>query len=96
MFWMAKGDHVFVIQSISLKTEQWENYLKWLLSTQTTLLPAHLAVILSAKFAREMDGRDLDDIQEIVVGGIAQTGPGGRWLRQAMRHARKGNWWSVM
>ncbi|MGI4717462.1 MAG: hypothetical protein ACRYGO_01445 [Janthinobacterium lividum] len=75
MFWMVKGDHVFVIQSISLKTEQWENYLKWLLSTQTTLLPAHLPVILAAKFSREMDGGDLDDIQEIVVGGIAQTAP---------------------
>lgn len=25
MFWMVKGDQVFVIQSISLKTEQWEN-----------------------------------------------------------------------
>jgi hypothetical protein len=75
MFWMVKGDHVFVIQSTSLRTEQWENYLKWLLSTQTALLPAHLAVILEAKFAREMDGGDLDDIQEIVVGGIAQTTP---------------------
>jgi hypothetical protein len=71
MFWMVKGDHVFVIQSLSLKTEQWENYLKWLLSTQTSQLPANLSVILSSKFGREMDGGDLDDIQEIVVGGIA-------------------------
>lgn len=70
MFWMVKGDHVFVIQSMSLKTEQWENYLKWLLSTQTAVLPANLSVILAARFAREMDGGDLDDIQEIVVGGI--------------------------
>lgn len=71
MFWMVKGDHVFVIQSISLKTEQWENYLKWLLSTQTAKLQAHLPVILAAKFSREMGGGDLNDIQEIVVGGIA-------------------------
>lgn len=71
MFWMVKGDHVFVIQSISLKTEQWENYLKWLLSTQTSQFPAHLPVILAAKFSREMGGGDLDDIQEIVVGGVA-------------------------
>ncbi len=75
MFWMVKGDHVFVVQSLSLKTEQWENYLKWLLSTQTNLLAVDLAVILAAQFAREMDGGDLDDIQEIVVGGVAAPVP---------------------
>lgn len=75
MFWMVKGDHVFVIQSMSLKTEQWENYLKWLLSTKSNILPAHLAVVLSAKFDRELDGGDLDDIQEIVVGGVAAPSP---------------------
>lgn len=71
MFWMVKGDHVFVIQSMSLKTEQWENYLQWLLSTKTDVLPSTLPVILAAKFDRELDGGDLDDIQEIVVGGVA-------------------------
>ena len=75
MFWMVKGDHVFVIQSTSLKTEQWESYLKWLLSKQTQQLQPNLQVILAAKFSREMDGGDLDDIQEIVVGGIAQPAP---------------------
>jgi hypothetical protein len=74
MFWMAKNDHVFVIQSFSLKTEQWENYLKWLLTTQTGLLAPHLNVILAAKFSGEMGGGDLDDIQEIVIGGVAHSG----------------------
>lgn len=71
MFWMVKGDHVFVIQSVSLKTENFEMYLKWLLSTQTSNLPANLEIVLAAKFDQGLVGGDLDDIQEIVVGGVA-------------------------
>lgn len=76
MFWMVKGDHVFVLQSISLRTEDWERYLAWLLSTKTNELPVSCPVILAAKFDEQMvGGGDLDDIQEIVIGGVAAVTP---------------------
>jgi hypothetical protein len=76
MFWMVKGDHVFVIQSVSLRTEDWERYLAWLLSVKTNQLGPSLPVILAAKFDEELvGGGDLDDIQEIVIGGLATPPP---------------------
>jgi hypothetical protein len=75
MFWMVKGDHAFVIQSMSLRTEEFEKYLDWLLKTKTSHLPSHHAIILDAKFDADAFGGDLGDIQEIVVGGVATPAP---------------------
>jgi hypothetical protein len=71
MFWMVKGDHVFVLQSISLRTEHLEQYLAWLLKEKTSGLPLTANIVLATRFDQEMLGGDLDDIQEIVVGGVA-------------------------
>lgn len=71
MFWLVKGDHVFVIQSISLQTDQLEAYWGWLLSTKTQVVPTDARIVLAAKFDVDAVGGDLDDIQQIIVGGIA-------------------------
>lgn len=71
MFWMIKGDHAFVVQSMSLKTAEFEQYLDWLLKQKTTLLSAQQSIILDARFDEAVVGGDLSDIQEIIVGGIA-------------------------
>lgn len=71
MFWMVKGDHVFILQSISLRTDHFEQYLAWLLREKTQLLPNTLGIVLAAKFDQQLVGGDLDDIQEIVIGGVA-------------------------
>lgn len=74
MFWMVKGDHVFVIQSTSLQTEALERYLAWLLSKYVPGWSGH--VTLAAKFDSAVVGGDLGDINEIVIGGTlggAQT-----------------------
>lgn len=71
MFWMVRGNHVFVLQSMSLRTEHFEKYLEWLLRDKTQVLGAGSSVSLAAKFDEEEVGGDLNDIQEIVVGGIA-------------------------
>lgn len=75
MYWMIKDDHVFVIQSTSLKTESLENYLGWLLSTRTDVALASSSIILASKFDEDAVGGDLNDIQEIVIGGIATPPP---------------------
>lgn len=72
MFWMIKGDHVFVIQSMSLRTEELESYLAWLLSELSGALPSPAPqIVLASRFDEQLVGGDLNDIQEIVVGGVA-------------------------
>ena len=73
MFWMVKGDHAFVLQSQSLKTGEFEEYLDWLLKTCTNKLQATHNVVLDAKFDAQAVGGDLGDIQEIIIGGVAAT-----------------------
>lgn len=75
MFWMLKGDHAFVIQSMSLRTEEFEKYLDWLLKTKTSQMAGETQIILDAKFDADVIGGDLEDIQEIVVGGVAAPPP---------------------
>lgn len=75
MFWMIKGDHVFVLQSVSLKTPELEQYLEWLLKKRTSKLSETCPVILGAKFDVDAVGGDLGDIQEIIVGGVATPSP---------------------
>lgn len=75
MFWMIKGDHAFVVQSMSLRTTEFEQYLDWLLKTRTTNLASDHSIILDAKFDADIVGGDLGDIQEIVVGGVATPAP---------------------
>jgi hypothetical protein len=75
MFWMLKGDHAFIIQSMSLRTIEFEQYLDWLLKTKTTLLNGAHPIVLDARFDEDEIGGDLGDIQEIIVGGIATPTP---------------------
>lgn len=75
MFWMVKGDHALVVQSMSLRTTEFEQYLDWLLKQKTTHLASANSVVLDAKFDEEEIGGDLGDIQEIIVGGVAASVP---------------------
>lgn len=71
MFWMIKGDHAFVVQSMSLRTTEFEQYLDWLLKDKTSQLSSTSQIILDARFDEAVVGGDLSDIKEIIVGGIA-------------------------
>jgi len=75
MFWMVKGDHVFVVQSTSLDTETLENYLTWLLIEKANVLAHGTPVVLASKFDPDVIGGDLGDIQELVIGGVASPVP---------------------
>lgn len=75
MFWMVKDDHTFIVQSMSLKTAELEQYLSWLLKNKTSVLPVTEAVTLNAKFDAGEVGGDLEDIQEIIIGGVATQPP---------------------
>lgn len=48
LFWMIKEDHVFVIQSLSLRTPDLEEYLDWLLKQNAKVLTSANPLILKA------------------------------------------------
>lgn len=75
MFWMIKGDHAFVVQSMSLKSADLEAYLSWLLKTKSNTLGLNDTVTLTSKFDIGDVGGELADIQEIVIGGVATPPP---------------------
>jgi hypothetical protein len=75
MFWMIKDDHAFVIQSLSLKSADLEDYLSWLLKTKSSSLGEDNTVTLTAKFDIDDVGGELAEIQEIVIGGVATPPP---------------------
>lgn len=71
MFWMVKGNHVFVLQSQSLKTKDLEDYLAWLLQKKSRVLPSDVPIVLASQFDQSAIGGDIGDIQEIIIGGVA-------------------------
>jgi hypothetical protein len=75
MFWMIKDDHAFVVQSMSLKSADLEEYLTWLLKTKSNTLAPTDSVTLTSKFDMNDVGGELSDIQEIVIGGVATPPP---------------------
>ncbi len=75
MHWMLAGNHAFVIQSLSLKTDTLESYLTWLLKDKTDVVPKTFQTVLASKFDEDVIGGDLADIQELVIGGVATPAP---------------------
>ncbi|MFT4091316.1 MAG: hypothetical protein QM645_11330 [Asticcacaulis sp.] len=70
MYWMVIGNHVLIIQSRSLATKQLEEYLSWLLKDRSKVLPENTHVLLNAKFDMDEVGGDIEDLREIIVGGV--------------------------
>ena len=69
MFWFVKGNNVFIIQSMSLRTDILEKYMTWFLSQKTHIVKSEPGIVLESKFDPAAVGGDLQDIQQIVVGG---------------------------
>jgi hypothetical protein len=69
-YWLALGDHFYLIQSQSVQTPALEEYLNWLLREKCGLLGSDHSVVLESEFDREQIGEDLDEIQSIQVGGL--------------------------
>lgn len=70
MYWMVIGNHLMAIQSRSLSSKHLEEYLTWLLKERTGAMGENGHVILNAKFDRDEMGGDMDDVKDIIVGGV--------------------------
>jgi hypothetical protein len=69
MYWMVKGDHCFIIQSHSLRADSAEEYFNWVVNDKAKVLQNSCPIVLASKFDASSVGGDIQDIQEIIVGG---------------------------
>ena len=77
MYWLARGNHVMVLQSRSIGTKQLEEYLTWLLHQRCGLVPQGTGIVLDPILDLDEVGGDLDDISAIVIGGSPLAEPPG-------------------
>jgi hypothetical protein len=69
-YWLACGDHFYMIQHVSIPTKAMEEYLTWLLRDQSKVIGPKKCVELQFEFDRAQTGADLGDIRSIEVGGF--------------------------
>lgn len=77
-YWLAKGDHFYQIQHVSLQSGAMEDYLTWLLREKTSAIaPGHRVILQSVFDQSQMGDEDLKFIQ---IGGVVpdtlQVAPG--------------------
>ncbi len=71
LYFMIKGNHALLITSRSINAATFEKYLHWLLSTHTKVLPDTSSLVLASRFDASLVGGDIENISEIIVGGVA-------------------------
>jgi hypothetical protein len=69
LFWYIRANHVFLLQGRTARTVDLERYLSWLLTDGTGAMTTPVNVILRSKFSPEAVGGDLQEIEEINIGG---------------------------
>ena len=69
-YWMAIGDHCYVVQTSAVRTKALEEYLTWILRDAAQVIGSDGAIILQGAFEAASAGGDLDDIQSIEIGGL--------------------------
>ncbi|MGQ9370538.1 hypothetical protein [Azospirillum sp. A39] len=74
MYWLIVSNHVFILQSQSLKTRTLEDYLTWLISDKAATRAKPFQIVLSSKFDPAAVGGDLSNITGITIGGIIAPG----------------------
>lgn len=69
-YWLAVGDHFFVIQNISIQNKAFEEYFLSLFRA-TGRLDDSESFALQAVFNKSVVGGDLDEITSVQIGGVA-------------------------
>lgn len=67
LYFLLKGNHVFVITSQSLKVDSLEKYMCWLLSFHTKVTSEMLRLKFRCEFDRDIIGEDFSEINSIKI-----------------------------
>ena len=70
-YWLAVGDHCYVVQTSAVRAKALEEYLTWFLRDATQTIGSAGSIMLQGAFEAASVGGDLDDIQSVEIGGLA-------------------------
>ena len=74
LYWLVINDHVFLIQSPALRSNEFERYSRWLLTERTTIWPTEEHTFLIDQFDMSSDlPKMVPDIRSISIGGRARA-----------------------
>lgn len=78
-YWLAVGDHCYIVQHVAVRTRALEEYLTWFLR-DTQIIGDAKTVILQAEFdiagsGGDLDDVHLDDVRSIEIGGMVPGDP---------------------
>ncbi len=69
-YWLAIGDHCYVVQTSAVRAKTLEEYWTWFLRDATQTIGPESLIILQGAFEAASVGGNLDDIQSIEIGGL--------------------------
>ena len=69
-YWLAIGDHCYIVQHVAVRTRSLEEYLTWLLRDATRTIGDEGRVVLQAAFDVASVGGDLDNLESVEIGGL--------------------------
>ena len=69
-YWMAIGDHCYIVQHVAVRTKSLEEYLTWFLRDATRTIGDEGSVVLQAGFDVASVGGDLENLESVEIGGL--------------------------
>jgi len=76
MYWMVRGNHIFILQIMAIRSDTVEDYLTWLLRDRIPLLPKDKSIVLINKFDPKKIQSGAGKTKSIIVGGSIRPLPG--------------------
>jgi hypothetical protein len=71
VYWLAIGNHVFFVKTMSMTSEHLHSYLDWLLKVRTSAIDRSVAFTLQAEFDKSQLTGDIGEIRSLRMSGKA-------------------------
>lgn len=69
VYWLAVGNHLFFVKTLSMTPELMRAYLEWLLKIRTTVVGSDDTLTLNADFDKSMIAGDIGDVRSLRISG---------------------------
>lgn len=77
MYWMIHGNHVFIMQSMEIRSDTVEAYFGWLLGECTNLISSQASIVLVNKFDPKKIKLSTGKTKSLIIGGAIRPIPSG-------------------
>lgn len=75
MYWMVRDNHVLILQSMAIRSDNVEDYFTWLLRERTSLMPKEKAIVLVNKFDQAKLQSGVGKPKGLTIGGSIRPLP---------------------